>query len=104
VPAAAATNAAVNDGTGHEEASVGPETHPLDAPELVVPVPRAGEEALHHRWVHQATGMVAVQAQVSPAEAMSRLRAAAGALGRSLDDLAAAVLAGHVRLDDRDLD
>lgn len=75
----------------------------LRALELVVALPPVAEDVLHHRWVHQAAGMVTVQAEVSTAEAMSRLRAAAGALGRSLDDLAAAVLARHVRFDGRDV-
>lgn len=80
---------------------MGPDTScpldPLDA--LGSGTPPSAGEVPHHRCVHQAAGMVTVQAEVSPAEAMSRLRAAAYATGRSLDDLAAAVVARDIWFD-----
>lgn len=54
------------------------------------PLSRAG--------VHQATGMLSVQAGVSLATALARLRAAAFTSGRSLDDLAADVVARRRRM------
>jgi hypothetical protein len=62
----------------------------------------AGDRPVHHRLVHQATGMIAVQVGVSPSEALMRLRTAAGAARRSLDDVAADVVAGEVRFHRRD--
>ncbi|MBU2073301.1 MAG: GAF and ANTAR domain-containing protein [Actinobacteria bacterium] len=47
--------------------------------------------------VHQATGMVAVQADVTLTEALLLLRARAFASGRSLPEVARAVVARHVR-------
>lgn len=52
--------------------------------------------------VYQAQGMVMADLGVDLAEALSRLRAAAFAEGRSLNDLAADVVAGRRRLTTRD--
>jgi hypothetical protein len=50
--------------------------------------------------VHQATGMVMIQAGVGPAVALSKLRAFAFAQGRSLDDVARDVVARRLRFDE----
>jgi hypothetical protein len=52
--------------------------------------------------VHQATGMIAVQAAVSLAEALLLLRARAFSTGRRIGDLAAEVVARHLRFDQQD--
>jgi hypothetical protein len=61
------------------------------------------EEAVAHRAeVHQATGMVAVQLQVSVADALLRIRAHAFTAGRPVVGVAADVVSGRLRLvDDR---
>ncbi|HEY2191598.1 MAG TPA: ANTAR domain-containing protein [Actinomycetospora sp.] len=83
---------------------MGPDTScPLNGRDALEPVdPPSAGEVPHHRCVHQAAGMVTVQAEVGPAEAMSRLRAAAYATGRSLEDLAAAVVARDIWFDRRE--
>ena len=48
--------------------------------------------------VHQATGMISVQLEVSAAEALVRLRAHAYAEGRTLRDVAADVVGRRLRL------
>ena len=49
--------------------------------------------------VHQATGMVAAQAQCDMSEALNRLRIRAMAMGRSLEATALDVLDGLIRFD-----
>lgn len=58
--------------------------------------PLLADAADGHREIHQATGMVTVQAAVGLAEALLLLRARAYVTGRSLVDIAADVLDGHV--------
>ncbi|PWI16902.1 hypothetical protein DI272_24100 [Streptomyces sp. Act143] len=53
---------------------------------------------LHRAEVHQATGMVAVQLSVSPAEALIRIRAHAFHTGRPLLETARAILARELLL------
>jgi ANTAR domain/GAF domain len=53
----------------------------------------------HRAAIHQATGMVSVQARVSVADALALLRAHAFAHGRSVSDVAADVVAGRLRLE-----
>jgi hypothetical protein len=50
--------------------------------------------------IHQATGMIAAQLEDSVANALARLRAAAFAAGRPMEDLARDVVARRVRFDD----
>jgi hypothetical protein len=50
--------------------------------------------------VHQATGMISAQLEVSQAEALIRMRAFAFSQRRSLADVAAAVVARRMRLDE----
>jgi len=52
--------------------------------------------------VHQATGMISVQLDVSLAAAMSRLRAHAFVAGRSILEVAADVVARRLQFDDSD--
>jgi len=52
--------------------------------------------------VHQATGMISVQLDVSLAEALLRLRAHAYAEGRPVSDVAADVVGRRMRFDDSD--
>ncbi len=54
---------------------------------------------LHRAEVHQATGMITEQAGVSAAEALARLRAAAFAAERPIEDLALDVLARRYRFE-----
>jgi hypothetical protein len=49
--------------------------------------------------VHQATGMIAVQLDATPADALARLRATAFQSGRSIYDIAQDVVERRVRLD-----
>ncbi len=51
----------------------------------------------HSVHVHQATGMVAAQAECDIAEAFARLTIRAAAMGQSLDDTALDVLDGVLR-------
>lgn len=53
---------------------------------------------LHRAEVHQATGMVAKQIRVSPAEALVRIRAHAFHTGRPLLETARAILARELLL------
>jgi hypothetical protein len=53
--------------------------------------------SVFHVVVHQATGMVMMQLDVSATDSLLRLRAAAFARGESVSDLARAVIRGHVR-------
>jgi hypothetical protein len=67
------------------------------APPGMVPVEM--DEALAHRAeVHQASGLVAVQLQVPPAEAFAALRAHAFAHAQSVTTVAADVVARRLRL------
>jgi len=50
--------------------------------------------------VHQATGMIAVQADCDTDEALGRLRIRAGAIGHSLHETACLVIDGIIRFDD----
>ncbi|MDQ1511104.1 MAG: hypothetical protein QOG50_2948 [Actinomycetota bacterium] len=54
---------------------------------------------MHRAIVHQATGMVSVQAAVSIPDAVVMLRAYAFAEDRPISDVAAAVVGGDLRLD-----
>lgn len=53
--------------------------------------------SLHHREVHQAVGMITVQAGVNAADALARLSAAAFAAERPIEELALDVLARRYR-------
>ncbi|MHC3469535.1 ANTAR domain-containing protein [Streptomyces sp. 7R007] len=57
-------------------------------------------DGLHRPVVHQATGMVSVQLDVSLAEALVRLRAYAYASGRPLGEVAVDVVARRIRFSD----
>ena len=57
------------------------------------------QAAPHHPEVHQATGMIAVQLGVTAAIALIRLRAYAYANDRRLRDVAADVVARHLRFE-----
>jgi hypothetical protein len=57
-------------------------------------------EGLHRPVVHQATGMISVQLDVSLAEALVRLRAHAYASGRPLGEVAQDVVARRLRFSD----
>lgn len=57
---------------------------------------------LHRAEVHQATGMISVQLGAGIAVALSRLRGAAFAAGRPIDDVARDVVARRLRFDDED--
>jgi hypothetical protein len=50
--------------------------------------------------VHQASGVLSVQLEVSVGEALVRLRAHAFGTGRPLSEVAAAVVAHRLRLDE----
>jgi len=54
---------------------------------------------LHRAAVHQASGMVSVQASVSVDDALALLRAYAFAEGRPVGDVAADIVAGRVRIE-----
>ena len=54
----------------------------------------------HHAVVHQATGMIMVQLQVSIVEAFVRLRAYCYADGRALDEIAQDVVEHRLRFDE----
>lgn len=56
------------------------------------------KEPPHWAEVHQATGMISAQLEISLDEAFVRLRAHAFANGRPLRDVAGNVVAGHLRL------
>lgn len=65
--------------------------------------PRGGTEGDHllrRAAVHQATGMVSVQAGLSVEDALARLRAHAFATDRDMDEVAADVVARRLRFDD----
>jgi len=51
--------------------------------------------------VHQATGMITAQLDISVAEALIRLRSYAYSEDRPIDDIAALVVAGSLRFDDQ---
>jgi hypothetical protein len=51
--------------------------------------------------VHQAAGMISVQAHCDLSEAMARLRHRAAGTGQSLEAVAVGVLEGVIRFDDR---
>jgi hypothetical protein len=56
-------------------------------------------ELFFHVEVHQATGMIMVQAESSAIDALARLRAATFAAGRPMRDVARAVVAGELRFE-----
>jgi hypothetical protein len=60
---------------------------------------RLAEIVDHRAGVHQATGMIAVQLDTDVATALGRLRAFAWSRERSIDDVAAAVVARTLRFD-----
>jgi hypothetical protein len=60
-------------------------------------VPGSAQLFAHRAVVHQATGMVSAQLEVSMADAFLRLRAYAYAADRELDDIAAEVVARRLR-------
>jgi AmiR/NasT family two-component response regulator len=62
----------------------------------------AEETSGYRAEVHQATGMVSVQLDVSQAVALVRLRAYAFSEHRPLADVAADVVARRMRFDDND--
>ncbi len=59
-----------------------------------------GDHLLQRAAVHQATGMISVQAGVPVEDALAQLRARAFATGRDLDEVAADVVARRLRFDD----
>jgi GAF domain-containing protein len=61
---------------------------------------RLAEIVDHRAHVHQATGMIAAQLDVDVATALIRLRAFAWSRDRSIDDVAADVVARALRFDD----
>ena len=63
-----------------------------------------GDHLLQRVAVHQATGMISVQAGVPVEDALARLRAYAFATERDLDDVAADVVARRLRFDELDDD
>jgi GAF domain-containing protein len=60
---------------------------------------RLGEIVDHRAHVHQATGMIAAQLDTDVATALSRLRAFAWSRDRSVDDVAADVVARTLRFE-----
>jgi len=64
------------------------------------PGPGWAAPTTHRAEVHQATGMISVQLEVSLAEALVRLRAHAYANDRPLNEVAADVVARRLRLED----
>ena len=62
---------------------------------------RLAEIVDHRAHVHQATGMIAAQLNVDVATALIRLRAFAWSGDRSIDDVAAEVVARVLRFDDQ---
>ena len=69
------------------------------APELG-PRPGWAQPAIHRAEVHQATGMISIQLNVSLAEALVRLRAHAFALDRPIAEVAADVVTRRLRFRD----
>ena len=67
------------------------------------PTPGLARPATYRAQVHQATGMISVQLWVSLAEALVRLRARAFADDRLTAEVAADVVAHHLRFSERDL-
>ncbi len=59
-------------------------------------------EPIYRYEVHQATGMVAAQLDVSDGEALTRLRGRAFADGRTVSELASDVVARRVRFNKED--
>ena len=78
------------------EALLGPVT---DGPE---PPWVSGQSAGYRAEVHQATGMISAQLEVTQAVALIRLRAYAFSQHRPLADVAADVVARRMRFDDND--
>jgi GAF domain-containing protein len=70
-----------------------------DLPPGILP-DRLAEIVDHRAHVHQATGMIAAQLRVDVAIALSRLRAFAWSRERSIDDVAADVVARVLRFDE----
>jgi hypothetical protein len=62
--------------------------------------PALDDAVAHRAEVHQATGMVAAQLDVSPPEALARIRAHAYAQDRSFGEVAADVVGRRLRLTD----
>ncbi|WP_042448797.1 ANTAR domain-containing protein [Streptacidiphilus jiangxiensis] len=73
--------------------------HALTGRALGSTVPGPDGGALLHAVVHQATGMVSVQLDVSLPQALLRLRAHAYSSGRPLTDVSRDVVARRLRLD-----
>jgi hypothetical protein len=74
----------------------------MDTDELSLVTDDTNPRTGFHLEVHQATGMVQVQLNVSTEEALLRLRARAFADGRPLRDVAADVVARRLRFDPED--
>ena len=72
------------------------------APQENGPRPGWAQPVTHRAEVHQATGMISVQLDVTLAEALVRLRAHAYAQDRSVAEVAADVVARRVRFQDPD--
>jgi hypothetical protein len=70
------------------------------APEGSGPRPGWARPATHRAEVHQATGMISVQLDVSLAETLVRLRAHAYAQDRPIAEVAADVVARRLRFSD----
>ena len=70
-----------------------------DAPTGTLAAPLA--EIPFRRVVHQATGMIAAQLDISVTDALARLRSHAYAHDRPIDDIAAQIVARTLRFDDQ---
>ncbi|MER5886735.1 GAF and ANTAR domain-containing protein [Streptomyces sp. NPDC001941] len=77
---------------------------PRSAAEGEVPGFLEATEGLARAEVHQATGMLSIQLRIGLADALVRLRAHAYGSGRSLDDVAHAVVTRRLRLGRGDAD
>jgi hypothetical protein len=71
-----------------------------DAPTGTLAAPLA--EMPFRRVVHQATGMIAAQLNITDTDALARLRSHAYRQDRPIDDIAAQVVARTLRFDDQD--
>jgi ANTAR domain len=70
-----------------------------DAPDNVLS-PGLEAAVVYRAQIHQASGMVAIQLQVSAGEALARIRAYAFAHDRTIDVVAADIVGRRLRLDD----
>jgi hypothetical protein len=77
-------------------------THALLRPATTGPEPQwlSGQAPGYRAEVHQATGMISAQLEVSQAEALIRLRGRAFSQQRAVADVAADVVARRMRFDD----